>query len=100
MDQSKTKIGLALSGGGSRAIAFHFGCLKALHEVGLLGRVQVLSTVSGGSVIGALYAASNGDFPSFEARVRQVLAQGLVHPALGTALITSEGLKAFISAVI
>ena len=29
-------VGLALSGGGSRAIAFHLGCLRALHDLDLL----------------------------------------------------------------
>jgi NTE family protein len=74
------KIGLALSGGGSRAIAFHLGCLRALNRLGLLDRVAVLSTVSGGSVIGACFHAHQGDFPSFEAKIRDVLAQGLVKP--------------------
>src|SRR5260370_23092103 len=50
-------IGLALSGGGSRAIAFHLGCLRALSRLGLLDRVAILSTVSGGSVIGAYFHA-------------------------------------------
>lgn len=49
-------IGLALSGGGSRAIAFHLGCLRALNDLGILNRVDVISTISGGSVIGAYYA--------------------------------------------
>lgn len=53
---SKPVIGLSLSGGGSRAIAFHFGCLQALHDLGILDDVRVLSTVSGGSVVGALLA--------------------------------------------
>ena len=64
------KIGLALSGGGSRAIAFHLGCLRALNRLGLLDRVVVLSTVSGGSVIGAYFHAHRGDFASFEAKIR------------------------------
>lgn len=67
-----------MSGGGSRAIAFHLGCLRALNRLGLLDRVIVLSTVSGGSVIGAYFHAYDGDFPSFEAKIRDVLAQGLV----------------------
>jgi len=74
------KIGLALSGGGSRAIAFHLGCLRALNRLGLLDRVAVLSTVSGGSVIGAYFHAHRGDFASFEASIRALLAQGLVAP--------------------
>ena len=77
------KIGLALSGGGARAIAFHLGCLRALNQLGLLDRVAVLSTVSGGSVIGAYFHAHRGDFPSFEAKIRAVLAQGLVKPMRG-----------------
>ena len=93
---SEPKIALALSGGGARAMAFHLGCLRALHDLGILNRVRVLSTVSGGSVIGALYAASDDPFPAFEARVRAVLARGLVKPAVRTALLTTEGLKAFL----
>ena len=89
-----TKIGLALSGGGSRAIAFHLGCLRALHEVGILGDVKVISTVSGGSVIGGLYAAHQGSFPAFESRVRQLLAKGLMQSAVRKALTTTEGLRA------
>ena len=43
---SEPKIALALSGGGARAMAFHLGCLRALHDLGILDRVRVLSTVS------------------------------------------------------
>ena len=77
MDLREPKIGLALSGGGARAMAFHLGCLRALHELGILQRVSILSTVSGGSVIGALYAATQEPFASFETRVRAALARGL-----------------------
>jgi NTE family protein len=93
---SEPKIALALSGGGARAMAFHLGCLRALHDLGILDRVRVLSTVSGGSVIGALYAASDDPFPAFEKRMRVVLARGLARPAVRTALLTTEGLKAFL----
>lgn len=51
----ETRIGLALSGGGFRASLFHIGVLARLAELDLLRRVQVLSTVSGGSIIGAYY---------------------------------------------
>ncbi len=67
---SDPKIALALFGGGARAMAFHLGCLRALHELGILGRVRILSTVSGGSVIGALYASSDDPFPVFEAQCK------------------------------
>jgi NTE family protein len=79
-ETAERKIGLALSGGGSRAIAFHLGCLRALHQLGLLERVSVLSTVSGGSVIGAYYLAHQGDFSSFEGNIRDVLSRGLAKP--------------------
>ena len=70
------KIGLCLSGGGSRAMAFHLGCLRALHKHGILSKVSLISTVSGGSVIGAMYAYSNDSFEEFTARVTQQLASG------------------------
>lgn len=92
-----SKIGIALSGGGSRAIAFHLGCLRTLHDLGLLQRASVLSTVSGGSVIGAMYATHEGTFDSFEERVRDVLRIGFVRPALRTVATSSEGLKASVS---
>lgn len=49
------RLGLALSGGGFRASFFHIGVLARLGEMDLLRHVQVISTVSGGSIIGALY---------------------------------------------
>jgi predicted acylesterase/phospholipase RssA len=48
------KIGLALSGGGYRAALFHAGVLAELDNIGI--RTSVMSTVSGGSIIGAFYA--------------------------------------------
>jgi NTE family protein len=51
----RVKIGLALSGGGFRASFFHIGVLARLAELGILRRIEVLSMVSGGSIIGALY---------------------------------------------
>lgn len=52
---TEQRLGLALSGGGHRAAFFHVGVLARLSELGLLRRVRVLSTVSGGSIVGALY---------------------------------------------
>jgi NTE family protein len=49
------RLGLALSGGGFRASFFHIGVLAYLAEQDLLRNVEVISTVSGGSIIGALY---------------------------------------------
>src|SRR6267142_2647578 len=72
------RIGVALSGGGARAIAFHLGCLRALHDRGVLSEVSVLSAVSGGSVIAALYAyGGDTDFDAFDRRVVALLRRGL-----------------------
>ena len=49
------KVGLALSGGGFRASLFHIGVLAKLAELDILRHVEVLSCVSGGSIIGAHY---------------------------------------------
>ena len=49
------KIGLALSGGGFRASLFHIGVLARLAELDVLRHVEVLSCVSGGSIVGAYY---------------------------------------------
>jgi NTE family protein len=54
-EREQPKLGLALSGGGHRAAFFHVGVLAKLAELGLLRPVQVISTVSGGSIVGALY---------------------------------------------
>jgi NTE family protein len=86
-------IAIALSGGGSRAMAFHLGCLRALHAHGILEQAKTISAVSGGSVLAALYCQHSGDFASFEAKVRSVLSCGFVGAALKKAVTTSEGIK-------
>lgn len=52
---TRAKLGLALAGGGFRASLFHLGVLRRMAELDLLRHVQVLSAVSGGSIVGALY---------------------------------------------
>ena len=76
-NNSPHKIGLCLSGGGSRAMAFHLGCLRSLHKYHILEKVSLLSCVSGGSVIGAMYAYSNDSFEEFENRVLCQLESGM-----------------------
>ncbi|GJL74520.1 MAG TPA: hypothetical protein DEF07_10580 [Nitrosomonas sp.] len=49
------KLGLALSGGGFRASFFHIGVLARMAEIGKLKQVEVISTVSGGSIVGSMY---------------------------------------------
>lgn len=84
------RIGLALSGGGSRAIAFHLGCLRALHDRGLLLQVDIISSVSGGSVITGMYAYSNDSFDEFDARTINLLRRGLSKGILRRALLSTR----------
>jgi hypothetical protein len=50
--------GLALSGGGVRSAAFCLGALQALNEAPGLGKIDYLSTVSGGGYMGAALTAT------------------------------------------
>ena len=70
-------VALALSGGGFRAVAFHLGCLRALHDRGLLDRVHLISAASGGALLAAMYAYSTEGFDEFDARVVELLRDGI-----------------------
>jgi len=52
------RLGLALSGGGFRAAAFHLGTFLKLREFKLLDKIDVISCVSGGSIAGAFLAVN------------------------------------------
>jgi len=86
-------VGLALSGGGARAMAFHLGCLRALHDREILGKVKVVSMVSGGSVIGAAWAYSDATFEEFDGQVSAVLRHGLQWKIVREVFCTWEGPK-------
>jgi hypothetical protein len=55
----KNLFGVAFSGGGIRSATFNLGVIQKLSDLGLLGRVDYLSTVSGGGYIGAWLGAWN-----------------------------------------
>jgi len=61
------RIGIALSGGGFRAAAFHLGVFRKLQQLGLLWKLDVLSCVSGGSIAGAFLASRWGDDTALDA---------------------------------
>ncbi|MCU7924472.1 MAG: patatin-like phospholipase family protein [Candidatus Thiodiazotropha sp. (ex Dulcina madagascariensis)] len=61
IDGELKRVGLALSGGGFRAAAFHLGVFRKLRQLGILWQVDLLSCVSGGSIAGAFLAANWGD---------------------------------------
>ncbi len=67
----RPSIWLSMSGGGLRAAIFHYGCLKRLHELGLLGHVYAISATSGGSLIAALL--SNYKVDTYTDLTRRVL---------------------------
>lgn len=50
-------LGLALSGGGFRAMLFHVGALLRLNELGILSRLDRIASVSGGSIAAGRLAA-------------------------------------------
>ena len=69
----KDIVGLALSGGGIRSATFCLGVLQGLAELGLLGRFDYLSTVSGGGYIGGWLAAwikREGDVANVEKQLK------------------------------
>jgi len=51
----QNKLGIGLSGGGFRAALFHIGVLAAMAEKDKLKDIEVISCVSGGSIIGTFY---------------------------------------------
>jgi hypothetical protein len=51
-------VGLALSGGGIRSAAISLGVLQALDHHGALGKIDYLSTVSGGGYMGSSLTAT------------------------------------------
>jgi len=70
---STRRFGLALSGGGYRAAAFHLGTLQKLHEMGRLASIDVISTISGGSITGAAYCLHQGTFEEFHDQMMRAL---------------------------
>ena len=48
---------LCLSGGGIRSATFALGVLQGLAQIGVLGTIDYLSTVSGGGYIGGWFTA-------------------------------------------
>lgn len=62
----KQRLGLSLSGGGYRAAAFHLGTLRKLQQMNILDKVDVMSTISGGSITGAYYCLNKEDYQAFD----------------------------------
>ena len=56
--KARPGIGIALSGGGFRAMLFHAGALLRMNELGLLSGAKRISSVSGGSITSGHLALS------------------------------------------
>ena len=77
-ENAQKKIGLALSGGGYRAVAYHIGTLRALNRLGILGKVDVISSVSGGSITAAYYLLHKDNYEDFEHSFINKLQKGVL----------------------
>lgn len=71
------RIGLALSGGGFRATLFHLGMIRFLREANILSNVTHITSVSGGSILGAHLVLNwhryTGTLKEFDAAAAEVL---------------------------
>jgi NTE family protein len=90
---AKIKIGLGLSGGGYRAAAFHLGTLRKLNALGILDKISVLSTVSGGSIVGVDYllslTANDKTYKTFEDTFIKKLRKSVIAQVLRSATFIS-----------
>jgi NTE family protein len=70
------QVGLALSGGGTRAMAFHSGVIRYLADAGILAQVNHASSVSGGSLlVGLILQLSGWRWPTGEHYVDRVFPE-------------------------
>lgn len=92
-------IGLAISGGGFRAVSFGLGCLRALHDRGILDNVSVISGISGGGLLTALYAYGPSDFDDFDDLVNEMLFDGLQMKMLAAAMRPDRVAQSIIGAL-
>ena len=84
------KTGIVLSGGGTRGFA-HLGVLKALEESDI--KPDVISSVSAGSIVGALYADGKNPEEILEALTSKKLLNYLVISIPKTGLVNMSGFE-------
>jgi NTE family protein len=68
---------IGLSGGGYRAMLFHTGALWRLHETGLLAKIKIFSSVSGGSIANGWLALTWDALMAPGAQFRDVFVPGM-----------------------
>jgi NTE family protein len=77
--QIEEGVALCLSGGGYRAMVFHLGALIRLNEVGLLQKLNRVSSVSGGSITAAFLGLKWREL-TFENGVAGNLIEKVINP--------------------
>jgi NTE family protein len=76
--EPKVFVGIAMSGGGSRAANFSAAALLELERLGLLQHATAISSVSGGSLAAAYYGLYGADPQRWNAtRIREVMRKDL-----------------------
>src|SRR5260370_25183496 len=80
--QIQPGIALCLSGGGYRAMVFHLGALIRLNEIGLLKKLNRISSVSGGSITAGLLGLKWGElqFQQNDVAEKQKLKELVIDP--------------------
>jgi len=79
-------IALCLSGGGYRAMLFHVGVLWRLNQIGLLPKLNRISSVSGGSITAAVLALKWQNGLQFEDGVAKNFTEEVVNPIMSLAV--------------
>ncbi len=81
---------LCLSGGGYRAMLFHVGTLWRLNESGMLPKLDLISSVSGGSITAGCLAKNWNDLAFDRDGVATLFKQKLVEPIRKVARTTID----------
>jgi NTE family protein len=82
-------IALCLSGGGYRAMLFHAGCLWRLNQLGIIAKLNRISSVSGGSITAAVLGMNwqaLGFTPGMESQQFQALVVEPIRQMAGTTI--------------
>lgn len=92
--------GLCLSGGGYRAMVFHLGALWRLYEANLLGKLDRISSVSGGSITAATLALKWRALSFDGTQVEQDFVREVVKPIRALAGETIDAESVILGAIL
>lgn len=99
------KTGLALSGGGYRAMLFNLGSVWRLNEMGWLRRIDMVTSVSGGSILNGVlatrWARLAWDAAGVATNFRQLVAEPVREMSRRTVDVVAglEGMASFFSSI-